>query len=159
MSVRLYLLIILCSSTAFAQKHVTEGVQDVIVPFAIVETPPAYPGCDLSDTRDSKACTSKRIQHFFERNFDLQKIKSLGLKPGRYRTSMIFKINTEGKITNIKANNYQKVKEIEEEAVRVAQLLPEMKPGERKGEIVSVHYGLPIVFEIEPEKRKRKNKG
>ncbi|MCW5520865.1 energy transducer TonB [Aureitalea sp. L0-47] len=89
----------------------------------------------------------------------MQKIKALGLSPGRYRTSMIFKITKEGKVTDIKANNYREVPEIEEEAVRVASLLPEFKPGDQRGEIVSVMYGLPIVFDIEPERKRQRKKG
>lgn len=158
MGIRLSLILILGYFTTHAQKHLTEEILDTLVPFAIVETPPTYPGCAQSDAKNLKVCTSKRIQRFFEENFELQKIKAIGLKPGRYRTSMLFKINTEGKITDIKANNYQQVKEIEEEAVRVAQLLPEMKPGKRRGEIVSVHYGLPIIFDIEPARVRGKTK-
>jgi len=157
MAFRLAILLFLCFTVTFAQNQSGEALQEIVVPYATVDIPPVYPGCDWANTQKSKACTSKEIQYFFEKNFDLQKIKTMGLKPGRYRTSMVFKINTEGKITDIKANNLQKVKEIEEEAVRVAQLLPEMKPGNRKGEIVSVHYGLPIVFDIEPNSRNRKN--
>ncbi|MBT8262265.1 MAG: energy transducer TonB [Bacteroidia bacterium] len=99
-----------------------------------------------------------KIGSFFEENFNMELIQSLDLQPGRYRTSMIFRITSEGTVTDVKANNYRGIEEIEKEAIRVALMLPGMKPGTQRGKVVGVIYGLPIVFDIEPEGKKQRKK-
>jgi protein TonB len=160
MRLRLTAILFLFLTTVFAQKiSEAKPAKNVAVPYSQVEIPPAYPGCSDTDPGKIRSCTAKQIKLLFEEHFAMQKMETLGLKPGRYRTSVHFRINIEGMVKDIKVNNYREVEEIEAEAVRVAQLLPDMKPGKRRGEIVDVFYGLPIVFDIEPERKRQRKKG
>lgn len=65
----------------------------------------------------------------------------------RQRITVQFKIDAQGKIVDVKARS--QVKELELEAERVVNSLPQMIPGEQKGQKVGVIYSLPIVFEVE----------
>jgi len=58
-----------------------------------------------------------------------------------------FKIDISGNITQVEARG--PAIELEEEANRVISSLPQMIPGEHKGEKVNVLYSLPIVFHVD----------
>ena len=59
---------------------------------------------------------------------------------------MIFKIDEDGHVANIRARAAHRA--LEAEATRVIALLPKMKPGLIRGKPVKVPYSLPIVFKI-----------
>ena len=52
-----------------------------------------------------------------------------------------------GSITDINARAPHK--KLQDEAIRVINLLPKMIPGRQRGRPVGVKYGLPIVFKVE----------
>jgi len=82
------------------------------------------------------------------RNFNSEISADLGLQSGSIqRIFVVFKIDTDGKITNIKARAPHK--KLQEEAIKVVGSLPVMTPGKQRGRPVTVSYGLPIVFKIE----------
>jgi len=57
---------------------------------------------------------------------------------------VVFKINKEGEIIEVKSRGSHP--ELEAEAKRVIEGLPTMIPGEHNGQKVRVSYALPIVF-------------
>jgi outer membrane biosynthesis protein TonB len=125
----------------------TKVEEDVAVPFAVVEEVPIFPGCeDLETNAERRKCMSNKISSFVAKKFNTSIADSLGFK-GRQRISVIFKINKEGNVDEIRARSSSL--ELEEEAVRVIKTLPKMKPGVQRGKVVSVPYSLPIVFEVE----------
>ena len=65
---------------------------------------------------------------------------------GKPRLVGQFKIDKTGIVTDVRAR--AKHPELEAEAIRVVNLLPQMNPGEQKGEKVGVLYSLPIVFDF-----------
>ena len=119
------------------------------VPFAIAEKIPVYPGCEDLEGENLKDCTVKKISNHVNTNFNTSLGKELGLE-GESRIVVQFKINNQGKITNVRsrslANEAEARKSLEKEANRVVSSLPQMKPGEFKGKEVDVMYSLPIVF-------------
>ncbi len=115
------------------------------VPFSAIERVPVFPGCPKADNETMKLCMSQKIAEFVNSNFNIGLGKELNLK-GRQRIAVQFKIDKTGRITDVRARAPKP--ELEAEAVRVVKLLPQMQPGEQKGEKVGVLYSLPIVFEV-----------
>lgn len=150
---------IIFSSIAFSQgvevMEIAESdLESTDVPFGVIENVPVYPECTGGSNAELKRCMSDEISNFVREHFDINKFESLGFEPKRYRVAVQFKIDSNGNVVNIRARAEKP--EIEAEAVRVVSSLPKMTPGKQKGKEVGVLYSLPIIFEIEPEsKRKR----
>ena len=116
------------------------------VPFSVVESVPLFPGCENLETNEErKACMSKKISEYVNNNFDTSLPKNLGLE-GINRIYIQFKINKKGKVVNVSARAEKP--ELEVEAERVINGLPEMQPGKQKGQNVGVLYSLPITFQL-----------
>lgn len=120
--------------------------EDIEVPFAVIEQIPVYPGCENLYNASGKRCMSEAISKFVQRNFNSKIITNLGLR-GRQRINVIFKINKDGEVVNIRTRaNYS---DLEREASRVISLLPKMQPGKQRGKRVMVLYSLPIIFQVD----------
>lgn len=124
-----------------------EEIVEEDVAFVVIEDVPIYPGC--KGTKDElRSCFSEKISKFVLRNFNSEIATDLGLQSGSIqRIFVVFKIDVNGKITNIKARAPHK--KLQEEAIKVVGSLPVMTPGKQRGRPVTVSYGLPIVFKIE----------
>ncbi|MBA3987157.1 MAG: energy transducer TonB [Flavobacteriales bacterium] len=119
------------------------------VPFAIIDQVPIYPGCgNLSTNEERKICMSKSIDLLVRENFDTSIGKNSGLT-GRQRISVQFKIDNNGNVVDVMSR--AAVTTLEEEAMRVINLLPKMQPGKQDGKEVGVLYSLPIIFEVQSE--------
>jgi len=114
------------------------------VPFAVVDQVPIYPGCE--DAQIQKRCISNKITELVNKNFNTKLPENLGLLPGRKRIFVLFKIDKTGKVVDIRARAPHK--ELEVEAIRVINLIPQLKPGIHHGKAVVVRYSLPIVFNV-----------
>lgn len=122
-----------------------EFVEDVA--FVVIENVPIYPGCKGSNS-ELRACFSDQIAKFVAEKFNIELASDLGLVPGSIqKIFVVFKIDRSGSITDINARAPHK--KLQEEAIRVINLLPKMTPGMQRGRPVGVKYGLPIVFKVE----------
>ncbi|GGW54954.1 beta-lactamase regulating signal transducer with metallopeptidase domain [Winogradskyella epiphytica] len=120
--------------------------EDDKVPFSQVEEIPIHPECTgISNKSDQKQCTTSAINKQVGKNFNTDLANSLGLPAGKKRIFVQFTISKEGQVTNIKARGPHP--KLEEEAIRVIKLLPQLTPGKHNGNVVDVAYSLPIVFE------------
>ena len=130
--------------------------QDVLdraeIPFGVIENVPVYPGCEsLTTNAERRKCMANEISKLVQKNFNVDLADGLGLE-GRQRINVVFKINKEGEIEDIKSRAPHP--ELEKEAVRIISLLPKMKPGSHKGKNVIVPYSLPIIFEVKESSTK-----
>ncbi|MBE0422965.1 MAG: energy transducer TonB [Lutibacter sp.] len=122
-----------------------EFVEDVA--FVVIENVPIFPGCKGSNSQ-LRACFSDQIAKFVAEKFNIELASDLGLTPGSIqKIFVVFKIDKNGNITDINARAPHK--KLQEEAIRVINLLPKMTPGMQRGRPVGVKYGLPIVFKVE----------
>ncbi|MBO3115614.1 hypothetical protein J4050_02585 [Winogradskyella sp. DF17] len=116
------------------------------VPFAVIEEVPTTKDCkDLTTNEERKRCMSEFIAKHVNKNFNIDLADSLGLK-GRQRIFVAFKIDKQGLIKDAQARAVHP--DLETEAIRVINTLPEFIPGKQKGEAVIVPYSLPIVLQI-----------
>ncbi|GAA3509838.1 hypothetical protein GCM10022393_23450 [Aquimarina addita] len=112
------------------------------IPFAVVEDAPRFIGCDGSSNSEIKRCTSDSIHKFVKDHLiDLE--KTLG-EEGKKRVYGQFIITKEGKIKDVKTRGPSP--ELEKEAKRILELLPNMIPGKQRGKAVEVSYSIPITF-------------
>lgn len=128
------------------KKEQKKYVKGDPAPFAIVDNVPIYPGCEGTE-KELRQCLLNKITGFVNENFDTSLKKSLNLKPGVKRIYVMFKIDKQGTITDVQARAAHK--ELQEEAIRVVNSLPEMIPGKFQGVKVDVKYSLPIAFNVE----------
>lgn len=133
-------------TTITEEVEIQEIVETVEVPFSAVDQVPIMLGCQgLITNEERKTCMSKKIASHVNKNFNTDLAKQLGLI-GKQRISVIFKIDTQGDVVGIRARAPHP--ELEIEAKRVLNLLPQFKPGIHKGKAVTVHYSLPILFQV-----------
>lgn len=119
----------------------------VEVDFVRIEEAPLFPGCEGLDTNDErKACMSSKIKKFVNNKFDTGLGAELGLQ-GINRIFVQFTVDKKGNVTKVKSRGPHN--KLEEEAQRVINLLPKMKPGRQGSAAVGVIYSLPIVFKVE----------
>lgn len=92
------------------------------------------------------------ISKHVARYYNTKIVNGLGLPDGPTRINVIFKINQEGNIIDIRSRAQHPI--LEEEAIRVIKLIPQMeKPGYQRGKPVIVPYSLPIIFNVQNPKR------
>ena len=119
-------------------------LNDLDIPFGVLEQVPAYPGCSGSK-KEIKNCTTQKIKEHATKEFNGKLPEQLGLT-GIKRVVAVFKIDVEGNIVNVRARGAHP--QLEEEAIRVIKTLPKMVPGEKDGKKVGVLYELPFTFNL-----------
>ena len=87
-----------------------------------------------------------KINAHVGKNFDINLAQELGLTEGRQKVYVQFKIDKQGKVTDIRARGPHV--RLEKEAVRVVELLPNMTPGMQRTRPVRVSYTLPITLVV-----------
>src|SRR5690606_3046757 len=75
---------------------------------------------------------------------------------GQQRINVIFKIDKEGNVVEVKSRAPHPA--LEAEAKRVINSLPKFIPGTQKGKAVVVPYSLPILFKVDSDTSKEKDK-
>ena len=126
--------------------EIEEVVEDVEVPFAVIENVPEYPCCERGSNAEKRKCMSDKIAKFVQRKFNTDLAGDLGLS-GRQRISVIFKIDKNGNVVGVRSRAPHP--RLEKEAARVINMLPKMKPGRQRGKPVIVPYSLPITFQVQ----------
>jgi len=119
---------------------------DMDIPFAVIEQVPVFPGCeDLKSNEARKECMSQKIMEFVGEEFNTDIGKGVLEEGAIGRVIVQFRIDETGNIRDIKARG--PVPELEEEAKRVVNSIPQMTPGKQRGKAASVIYSLPIAFQ------------
>ena len=116
------------------------------VDFVFLEEVPLFPGCKGTN-EEKKNCFADKIWKYINKKFNTGIAQELGLAPGIQKIYTVFKIDTNGNIVEIQARAPHK--KLQQEAIRVINLLPKMQPGKQQGKPVVVKYSLPIVFKIQ----------
>mgnify|MGYP003332081264 CR=1 FL=1 len=125
-----------------------EPKKEKIVKFSEVESAPFYIDWCTSNIAVDKIreCTDSGIKLFAKQNFNTGLANELKLS-GFQRITSAFTIDKNGDIINIRVRATHP--RLEEEAIRVINLLPKMEPGRQNGKAISISYLLPIIFKVE----------
>ncbi len=116
-----------------------------VVPFAVIEEAPIYPGCKGTKAQRKK-CLQQKIREHVNKKYNVGLAEELGLDPGKKKVYVLFKIDYKGNIVDVRARGPHK--RLEKEAIRVVQLLPKMIPAKQRGKSVNIKYTLPITLEV-----------
>ena len=124
------------------KKYDTIKDKNQNIPFAVVEEVPIFPGCE--DAENTRACFQASMQLHISKHFSYPKeAQEKGIQG---RVSLMFTIDKEGNINNIRKRGPDKI--LEDEAERIISLLPQMRAGKQKGETVNVPFSIPITFKL-----------
>ncbi|MBC2840052.1 energy transducer TonB [Robiginitalea sp. SC105] len=124
--------------------EVVEEEEEIIVPFAVIEEVPVFPGCENVPKAEQRACFQQKIQEFVADEFTYPKTAlELGLEG---RVYVLFSIGSDGQVTDIVARGPDHL--LEKEARRIIAALPKMKPGRQRNRNVKVPYSIPINFKL-----------
>ncbi len=127
---------------------VIDIIDDVPVPIAFIQNAPIYPGCEKAkNNNERKKCMSKKIAKLIQRKFHGDDIASNYGLSGMQKIDVQFTIDKTGKVNNIKTRAPHP--KLEDEAIRVINLMPEMTPGKQNDKNVGVIYTLPIKFKVQ----------
>ena len=122
---------------------VEEEMEDLDIPFAVIEDVPVFPGCEKE--ADKRACFNSMIQKHISKNFRYPEIaQEMGIQG---RVSVMFTIQKDGSIGNIRMRGPDK--NLEAEAARIIGKLPKMTPGKQRGRAVRVPFSIPINFKLQ----------
>ena len=125
--------------------EVVEDDDDIEVPFAIIEDIPIFPGCEKVSKKKQRDCFQEKINKHIRNNFRYPEIaQEMGIK-GRVYVSFI--IGKDGKVIIVKPRGPDK--NLEKEAQRIIERLPQMIPGKQRGKAVRVPYSIPITFRLQ----------
>lgn len=123
--------------------EVEEEVEDLDVPFAVIENVPVFPGCEKESNK--RKCFNKMMQKHISKNFRYPEIaQEMGVQG---RVSVMFTIQKDGSIGNVRMRGPDK--NLEKEAARIIAKLPRMTPGKQRGRAVRVPFSIPITFKLQ----------
>lgn len=121
----------------------TKDPVDEVVPFAVIENVPVFPGCE--NESDKRACFQEMMQKHIRKNFRYPEIaQEMGLQG---RVSLMFTIQKDGSIDEVRMRGPHEV--LETEAARIISKLPTMTPGKQRGNPVKVPFSIPITFRLQ----------
>jgi len=124
---------------------VEEEEEEVIVPFAIIEDIPIFPGCEKVSKKKQRDCFQKQINKHILSNFRYPEIaQEMGVQGKVY---VSFVIDRQGNIVGVTARGPDK--NLEKEGKRIIEKLPRMIPGKQRGKPVKVPYSIPITFKLQ----------
>ncbi len=113
------------------------------IPFSVVEEVPIFPGCE--GVADPRGCFQEKMQRHISKNFRYpEEAQKQGVQG---RVSVMFTIDEEGNITDIRQRGAHEL--LEDETLRIIKKLPQMKPGRSGGKAVSVPFSVPITFKLQ----------
>ncbi len=117
---------------AFVEDTKEEVVKEAEI-FVVVEENPEFPGGDAA-----------RMQ-FLRDNIEYPRVaRETGLEG---RVVVGFVVEPDGRLTNFKVIR-GRAPSLDDEALRVAKLMPKWKPGKQRGKTVRVQYQMPITFTL-----------
>ena len=127
------------------EVEIEEEIDDVDVPFAVIEDVPIFPGCERVKKSERRDCFQEQMNKHIRKNFRYPEIaQEMGIQ-GRVYVNFI--ISKDGSITNIRMRGPDK--NLEKEAQRIISKLPNMTPGKQRGRAVRVPFSIPITFRLQ----------
>lgn len=126
------------------EVEVAEEEEEIIVPFAVIESVPVFPGCEGGSEAERRACFQKKIQEHIQTHFTYPEIaREMGIQG---KVFIQFYIDSNGDVTGLRSRGPDRL--LQAEAERIIASLPKMIPGNQRGKPVKVPYSIPITFKI-----------
>ena len=126
------------------EVKVAEVVEDISVPFSLIEEVPVFPGCEGTPKELMRKCFVEKVQQHIRNNFHYPQSAMTNNIQGKVYVQ--FTIDENGHIVNIISRAPHFI--LKESAENLMKSLPEMTPGRQRGKPVKVNYSLPVVFKL-----------
>jgi len=102
--------------------------------------------CNNENGRDRNNCVRSELDKLIDKEFNW--VLTENLKSGRHKINLMFKIDINGTISNIKIRSKEQV--LISELERVLKTIPKkLRFINQDGETVSGHYSLPLLIYVE----------
>ena len=125
---------------------VEEEEEEIIVPFAVIENAPIFPGCETCPTEEERrSCFNQKVQEHIRQNLIYPEAALEMRITGR--VFLKFVIDADGRVSGIQKRGPDRL--LENEAERIIAALPKMKPGMQRGKPAQVNYSIPINFQMQ----------
>ena len=146
------LFLFVVSRQSFAQEvvpaiQVAEIDEEQEIPFAVIEKIPQFQSCESTELQTGMECFNQQINSHIAKNLIYPTLAREHNIQGR--VTVVFIIDKEGNVTNVRARGPREGNLLEEEAIRIVKLLPQFKPGTQRGKTVNVSFALPIMFKLD----------
>ncbi len=102
--------------------------------FVVVEENPEFPGGEEARMK------------FFQDNIVYPKVAKEAMVEGKVIVSFV--VEPDGRITNAKIER-GKIQALDDEALRVAKIMPKWNPGKQRGKSVRCKFTMPVVFVLQ----------
>lgn len=116
----------------------------IAVPFVALEDVPVFPGCENVEKSERRSCFEEKMQKHILRNFKYPEVAIETQTEGK--VYVMFTISKEGLIEDVQLKGPAKI--LENEAARIIDKLPQMKPGMQQMKPVRVSFSIPINFRL-----------
>lgn len=126
------------------EVKVEKVVEDIYVPFAVIEEVPIFPGCEGTPKELMRKCFVEKMQQHIKNNFHYPQSAMENNIQGKVYVQ--FTIDENGDIVNIISRAPDFI--LKESAENLMKSLPKMTPGRQRGKPVKVNYSLPVVFKL-----------
>jgi tetratricopeptide (TPR) repeat protein len=111
--------------------------------YLVVEKQPRFPDCPETTQKEIQKCSSQMVQEHIMNTYDVGLGSTFGVYE-KVRTQVYYTIDTDGNVASIAARGTNTFLNLE--AKRVIFSLPQMIPGESRGEKVSVPFSVPVTY-------------
>lgn len=136
------------------EGDVVEDGEEVVITFAMADTKPAMPGCeDYVEEEEQIDCFHEAMIAHIQKEFrypekDLQQRTNLENNRTEGVVEVYFEINEEGNVERTKVVRSVNP-EIDAEAIRTIESLPQMRPAIEEGEPAQVRFIVPISVRLQ----------
>lgn len=138
-----YVVLNVKNGNQFPLQLIEQNSQEKYVGGNIIEMP-EFPGCNRSVDVNMRLCFNRKIQTHISQNFRYP--KKAHKKKIQGKVHILFDIDPNGNVNNLRTRGPHDV--LENEAIRIINLLPKMKPGKENGEPIKTPFAIPLNFKL-----------
>lgn len=146
MKPNLNFLLKFCIIILFLSSEISFAQEDINVPFSVIDDIPQFNTCEVTSGQEAKECFFQMMNEHIVKNFSYPK-KAIK-KRIQGKVTVMFVIDKNVDLTNIKTKAQEGCQLLEDEAIRIVKLLPKFKPAIQRGKAVSISYAQPILFKL-----------
>lgn len=127
------------------RAEIAEEYNDPI-PFMVLEIAPQFKACKDIAKDQAKDCFYDQLNKHIKKNLKYPKEAKKNNIEGKVH--VLFIINEEGKVTDLKTKAQKGTELLEVEAIRIIKKLPQFIPATQRGRKVKTSYAIPIEFKL-----------
>jgi protein TonB len=116
------------------------------IPFMVLEEVPQFKDCKNATKELAISCFDEELKKHITKNLKYPAEAKKNNIQGK--VIVLFIINKEGNVTDLRAKSPKGAELLEAEAIRVIEKLPKFIPGKQRGRVANTSYAVPILFKL-----------